>query len=59
MVKTEKLRGPSPREVAKNLGGSLDALGVTVFPEKGELVSPTEVSGESARALAVTTPVFS
>merc|ERR1719331_201749 len=31
-------------KVAKNLGGSLDALGVTVFPEKGELVSPTEVS---------------
>merc|ERR1719247_1565113 len=31
-------------KVQKNLGGSLDALGVTVFPEKGELVSPTEVS---------------
>merc|ERR1719238_2064829 len=29
--------------VAKNLGGSLDALGVTVFPEKGEMVKPTEV----------------
>lgn len=31
-------------KVAKNLGNSLDALGVTVFPEKGQLVSPTEVS---------------
>merc|ERR1719247_3991219 len=30
-------------KVARNLGGSLDALGVTVLPEKGELVSPTEV----------------
>merc|ERR1719473_870041 len=31
-------------KVARNLGGSLDALGITTFPEKGELVSPTEVS---------------
>ena len=30
-------------KVAKNLGGSLDALGVKVFEEKGQLVSPTEV----------------
>merc|ERR1719487_1888147 len=31
-------------KVARNLGGSLDALGITTFPEKGELVSPTEVN---------------
>ena len=31
-------------KVAKNLEGSLTALGITVFPEKGELVSPTEIS---------------
>jgi len=30
-------------KVAKNLGNSLGALGVTVFEEKGSLVSPTEV----------------
>jgi len=30
-------------KVAKNLGGSLDALGVKTFMEKGQLVSPTEV----------------
>merc|ERR1719199_1254008 len=30
-------------KVAKNLGGSLTALGITVFPEKGELKSGTEV----------------
>merc|ERR1719473_383098 len=31
-------------KVARNLGGSLDALGITTFMEKGELVSSTEVS---------------
>ena len=30
-------------KVAKNLENSLTALGITVFPEKGELVAPTEV----------------
>jgi len=30
-------------KVAKNLGGSLTALGIETFMEKGELVSPTEV----------------
>jgi len=30
-------------KVAKNLGGSLTALGITTFMEKGELVGPTEV----------------
>jgi len=30
-------------KVAKNLGGSLDALGITTFMEKGEMVGPTEV----------------
>ena len=29
--------------VAKNLGGSLDALGITTFMEKGQMVGPTEV----------------
>merc|ERR1719298_31531 len=31
-------------KVAKNLEGSLTALGITVFPEKGQMVSPTEIS---------------
>jgi len=30
-------------KVARNLGGSLDALGITTFMEKGEMVGPTEV----------------
>ena len=30
-------------KVAKNLGGSLGALGIETFMEKGELVGPTEV----------------
>merc|ERR1719353_504997 len=30
-------------KVAKNLENSLTALGITVFPEKGELVAPTEI----------------
>ena len=30
-------------KVAKNLENSLTALGITVFPEKGEMVGPTEV----------------
>ena len=31
-------------KVAKNLGGSLSALGIETFMEKGQMVSPTEVS---------------
>jgi len=31
-------------KVAKNLGGSLSALGIATFMEKGQMVSPTEVS---------------
>jgi len=30
-------------KVAKNLGGSLSALGITTFMEKGQMVGPTEV----------------
>ena len=30
-------------KVARNLGGSLDALGITTFMEKGEMVGATEV----------------
>merc|ERR1719473_13304 len=41
-------------KVARNLGGSLDALGITTFMEKGELVSSTEVnlvgSGKTVKA---------